>query len=138
MMYSMKEASTILGMTYEGLKFYCNQGLLPNVKRDAQNHRVFDDDDLRFLYGLSCLRKCGMGIQEMREYISLEMPDGIPARKAMLAEKEAALLAQLEEIQKSIDYIHHKQRFYDDILEGRTPDMTPFEVPAELFEHVKR
>ena len=22
------------GMTYQGLKFYCNEGLVPNVKRD--------------------------------------------------------------------------------------------------------
>lgn len=131
-MYTMKEACAILGMSYEGLKFYCNQGLLPQVKRDARNHRVFDDNDLRLLYGFGCLRKCGMGIQEMRQYINLELPEGIPARKAMLEEKERALLAQMEEIQRSIEYIHHKQRFYDDLLAGREPDRSVFEVPAVL------
>ncbi len=33
-MYSMKEACTLTNMTYENLKFYCNEGLVPNVKRD--------------------------------------------------------------------------------------------------------
>lgn len=30
-MYSMKETCQKVGMTYETLKFYCNQGLVPNV-----------------------------------------------------------------------------------------------------------
>lgn len=32
-MYSMKEACKLTDMTYENLKFYCNEGLVPNVKR---------------------------------------------------------------------------------------------------------
>lgn len=32
-MYTMREVCKETGMTYEGLKFYCNQGLVPNVKR---------------------------------------------------------------------------------------------------------
>lgn len=33
-MYSMKEACALTNMTYENLKFYCNEGLVPNVKRN--------------------------------------------------------------------------------------------------------
>ena len=35
-MYSMKEACKLTNMTYENLKFYCNEGLIPNVKRDKK------------------------------------------------------------------------------------------------------
>ncbi len=34
-MYTMREVSKETVMTYEWLKFYCNQGLVPNVKRDG-------------------------------------------------------------------------------------------------------
>ena len=34
-MYTMREVSKETVMTYEGLKFYYNQGLVPNVKRDG-------------------------------------------------------------------------------------------------------
>ena len=40
MMYSMKEACVQTGMSYETLKFYCKEGLVPNVKRDSHNYRV--------------------------------------------------------------------------------------------------
>jgi DNA-binding transcriptional MerR regulator len=45
-MYSMKETCQKVGMTYETLKFYCNEGLVPNVKRDKNNYRIFNDRDI--------------------------------------------------------------------------------------------
>ena len=48
-MYSMKEACVQTGMSYETLKFYCKEGLVPNVKRDSHNYRVFDDRDIKWI-----------------------------------------------------------------------------------------
>ena len=48
-MYTMKQAYEKTGLAYETLKFYCNQGLVPNVKRDKQNRRIFDDRDIAWL-----------------------------------------------------------------------------------------
>ena len=55
MMYSMKEACVQTGMSYETLKFYCKEGLVPNVKRDSHNYRVFDDRDIKWIQSLGCL-----------------------------------------------------------------------------------
>lgn len=33
-MYTMMEACRETGLTYQTLKFYCNEGLIPNVHRD--------------------------------------------------------------------------------------------------------
>ena len=46
-MYTMKEACAKTGLSYETLKFYCNQGPVPNVKRDSQNRRIFSDREHR-------------------------------------------------------------------------------------------
>ena len=71
MQYTMMQVCRELGMTYQTLKFYCNEGLVPNVKRDKNNRRVFDQRDVQWLRDLTCLKKCGMGIQEMRDYLEL-------------------------------------------------------------------
>ena len=63
-MYSMKETCVRTGMSYENLKFYCNEGLVPNVKRDAHNYRVFDDQDIKWIGSLNCLKNCGMSLAE--------------------------------------------------------------------------
>ena len=120
-MYTMMQACREADMTYQTLKFYCNEGLVPNVKRDVNNRRVFDERDVKWIKDLSCLKRCGMSIQEMREYLQLclEGEGTIPERKRVLEKKQAALREQIKELQDSIDYIDYKQQFYDDVLSGR-------------------
>lgn len=121
-MYTMKEACEKTGLSYETLKFYCNQGLVPNVKRDKNNRRTFDDRDVAWINSLNCLRNCGMSISEMKQYIDLCLvgESSIPKRKEILALKREALVEQLQQVQNCIDYIDWKQGFYDDVLSGKT------------------
>lgn len=121
-MYSMKKACTLTNMTYENLKFYCNEGLVPNVKRDRRNYRVFDEHDIKWIQSLNCLKSCGMSIAEMKQYLALcmEGEGTIPERKVILAEKKETLLQSITELQKAVAYIDWKQRFYDDVLSGKT------------------
>lgn len=121
-MYSMKEACTLTNMTYENLKFYCNEGLVPNVKRDRRIYRIFDEHDIKWIQSLNCLKSCGMSIAEMKQYLALcmEGEGTIPERKVILAEKKETLLQSITELQKAVAYIDWKQRFYDDVLSGKT------------------
>ena len=120
-MYTMKQACEKTGLSYETLKFYCNQGLVPGVKRDANNRRVFDDRDINWINSLNCLKNCNMGIAEMQEYLRLclEGPCSIPIRQAILEKKRAQLEQELKRVQDSIDYIDWKQGFYADVLSGK-------------------
>lgn len=120
-MYTMKDVCRETGMRYETLKFYCNEGLIPNVKRNTSNYRVFDDRDVAWIKSLFCLKNCGMSIQEMKEYIKLclEGEPSIPDRKQILSKKREELLEKMEALQESIDYIDAKQSFYDGVLSGK-------------------
>lgn len=106
-----------------GIKFYCNEGLIPNVKRDKNNRRVFDEHDIAWISSLICLKKCGMSIQEMKEYLAmcLQGEETIPQRKEMLARKQEALREKIKELEDSVAYIDWKQNFYDEVLAGKRP-----------------
>lgn len=121
-MYSMKETCQMVDMSYQTLKFYCNEGLIPNVERDKNNYRIFDDNNIAWIKSLSCLKGCGMSISEMKVYLELCLKgeSSIPKRKTILEEKRKSLLAEIDKLQKSIDYIDWKQQFYDDVLTGKT------------------
>ena len=123
MVYTMMQVCKETNMTYQALKFYCNEGLVPNVKRDKNNRRVFDERDVAWLKSLTCLKKCGLSIQEMKEYLDLCLQGAasIPQRKVMLAQKQDALRETLRQVQESIDYIDWTQGFYDDVLSGKRP-----------------
>lgn len=122
-MYTMKDACKQTGLSYETLKFYCNQGLVPNVKRDSRNRRVFNDKDIAWINSLNCLKNCNMSISEMKRYLDLCLlgESTIPERKIILENKRKELELERKRIQDSIDYIDWKQGFYDDVLSGKTP-----------------
>ncbi len=131
-MYTMMQVCRELDMTYQTLKFYCNEGLVPNVKRDHNNRRIFDEHDVKWIHDLSCLKKCGFSIQEMKDYLNLclEGAETIPQRKIMLAEKQDALRTSIRELEDSIAYIDWKQNLYDEILSGERPYVSNL-IPAE-------
>lgn len=122
-MYSMKQVCEETNMTYQALKFYCNEGLIPNVKRDENNRRVFDQRDVQWIKSLVCLKKCGMSIREMKDYLELclQGKSSIPRRKIILVQKQEALRASIRELEDSIAYIDQKQDFYDEVLAGKRP-----------------
>ena len=121
MMHTMMQVCRELDMTYQTLKFYCNEGLVPNVKRDKNNRRIFDDHDLKWIQDLSCLKKCGMSIQEIKEYLALclQGESTILKRKEVLSKKQKELIASIKELEDSIAYIDWKQNFYDEVLSGK-------------------
>ena len=120
-MCTMKEVCKEIGMNYETLKFYCKEGLVPNVKRDKNNYRNFDEKNIAWLKGIQCLRKCGLGVSEIKIYMNycLQGPTSIPKRKDILSQTKEDLLKRIAEINECIEYIDNKQRFYDDVLEGK-------------------
>lgn len=121
MMYTMMQVCRELDMTYQTLKFYCNEGLIPNVKRDKNNRRIFDEKDVKWIKDLACLKKCGLSIQEMKEYLELclQGQSTIMRRKEMLKQKQEALRISIKELEDSVAYIDWKQNFYDEVLSGK-------------------
>lgn len=122
-MYTMKDVCQKTNMSYETLKFYCNQGLVPNHHRDKNNHRMFDEHNLAWIQSLTCLKKCKMSIAEMKEYLDLclQGPSSIQERQQILAAKQEQLREEIRQLQEGIDYIDWKQGFYQDVLSGNTP-----------------
>ena len=131
-MYTMMQVCKETGLTYQTLKYYCNEGLIPNVKRDKNNRRVFDERDVKWIKDLVCLKRCDMSIQEMKEYLDfcLQGPSTILQRKEMIKKKKEALLSSIEELKGCVDYIDWKQDFYDDVLSGKRPYVSNL-IPAE-------
>ena len=120
-MFTPKEVCEEVGISYETLKFYCKEGLVPNVKRDKNNYRIFDEKNIAWLKGLQCLKKCGMSIKDMKLYMNycMEGPSTIPERKEMLNKLNESLVKKINDLNECINFIENKQAFYDDVLDGK-------------------
>lgn len=120
-MYKMKDVCEMTNISYETLKYYCNEGLVPNHKRDKNNHRIFTENDVNWIKGLMSLRQCGMSIKDMKIYMDLCFVgfDSIKQRKEMLDKTRDGLLKQIKLINESLEFIDDKQKYYDDLLDGK-------------------
>lgn len=84
---------------------------------------IFDERDVKWIKDLTCLKKCGMSIQEMKIYLDLclQGESTIPLRKEILMRKRETLMASIAELNECVAYVDWKQSFYDDVLSGKCP-----------------
>ena len=122
-MYTMMQVCRELDMTYQTLKFYCNEGLVPNVKRDKNNRRVFEYKNVKMIKDINCMKKGSMSIKKIKKYLSLclQGKSSIISRKEMLRKKQDALRTTIKELEDSVAYIDWKQNFYDEVLSDKRP-----------------
>lgn len=120
-MYSMQECCKKTGLSYDTLKYYCNQGLIPNVKRDkTNNYRIFDDNDINWINSLICLKKCDFSIKEIKQYIELCLKgkETILERKRMLTNQRKEIENKILALNQTLEFIDWKTNLYDKFLTG--------------------
>lgn len=123
-MYTVKEAAHMTGLTEHAVRFYTDKGLVPSVKRDRNNIRLFDDEAINWLHGVKCLKQSGMSIKDIKVYVDLCLQGDatIPARYALMMKHKEEALARLEEAKRHVEHLEEKTALYQTILEGRSPD----------------
>jgi len=85
MTYTVGEMAAMLDVPASTLRYYDKEGLLPFVARSSGGIRQFRDSDLEWLRIIGCMKKAGMSLKDIRQYIQLAMQgnDTIDARRAM-------------------------------------------------------
>lgn len=114
---TIQEAAGATGLTDHTLRYYERIGLVAPVARDAAGHRRYTERDLGWIGFLNCLRATGMPIARMQEYAAL-LRDGDATRDqrhAILTAHQAAVRAQIEELQRHLGAVDEKIRRYEEM-----------------------
>lgn len=69
--YTIKFVCKELGLTVHTVRYYCNMGLVPNLRHDPNGNRIFDETSVNWLRAVTFLRASGMSIDQIRHYFSL-------------------------------------------------------------------
>lgn len=125
-MYTVKDVAKLLDLTEHTVRFYTDKGLVPNLQRDKNNNRIFNEDSINWLRGAKNLKKCGMSVEDIKKYVDLclEGDSSVQVRYEMILEQKDAVLAQLEEAKLMAEYIMNKEKHYRDIMNQVIPDDT--------------
>ena len=150
MIYTVGETAKLLGVTASTLRYYDKEGLLPFVERSAGGIRMFKESDFEWLQVIGCMKKAGMSIKDIRQYIemALQGDDTIEMRLEMfrhqreeLREQMEELREQMEELEHTMEMVEYKCWYYETAKKAGTiavpRDMKVNEVP-ERFRKILR
>ena len=113
---TIKQAAEITGISIDNLRYYERIGLIPEVPRTESGIRDYDELSLSWIDFAMRLKKAGMPLEAIREYIQLALQGEVtkPARKEILLEVKEKLEHQLSDIQESLDVINYKLDTYEE------------------------
>lgn len=100
MVYTVGEMAKLLGVTASTLRYYDKEGLLPFVERSSGGIRMFRESDIEWLRVIDCMKKAGMSIKDIRQYIELALKgdDTIELRLMMFRRQKEVLQQKMAEM----------------------------------------
>lgn len=73
MAYTVGEMANIMGVSASTLRYYDKEGLLPFVERTSGGIRMFKKQDYEWMKIIECMKRAGMPIKDIRDYIELAL-----------------------------------------------------------------
>lgn len=143
MVYTVGEMAKLLEVPASTLRYYDKEGLLPFVERSSGGIRMFQESDFEWLQVINCMKKAGMSIKDIRQYIQLALrgDDTIGTRLQMFQRQRQVLREQITEMQHTLRTVEYKCWFYETAKAAGTidvpRDMADGDVP-ERFRAVRR
>ncbi|MEY8404303.1 MerR family transcriptional regulator [Oscillospiraceae bacterium 44-34] len=138
MFYTIGEMAQKLNVAPSTLRYYDKEGLLPFVERSSGGIRRFKDEDMEWLRMLSCLKKAGMPLKEIKFFMewSRQGDATINQRLELIERQRQSVLDQRKQLEDTLLMLDYKQWYYRTAQEAGTcavhDTMPPEEVPEQF------
>lgn len=138
MLYTVGEMAKKIGVAPSTLRYYDKEGLLPFVERSGGGIRMFKDSDMESINIIECLKKTGMTIKEIKQFIDWcrEGDSTIEDRLALIDRQRENVLKQMEQLYRTLDTLTYKHWYYETSKKAGTCDvhktMKDEDIPPEI------
>ncbi len=136
-MYTIGQVSAMFGLPVSTLRYYDKEGLFPNLGRDS-GIRKFGEKELEALRVIECLKKSGMEIKDIRQFMEwcAQGSQTYPLRLELFVRQKAAVEQEMQRMRRVLDMLTFKCWYYEQAVcdgnELRLQAMTPQEMPAKI------
>lgn len=137
-MYTIGEVSEMFNLPIPTLRYYDKEGLLNDLERDKSGIRKFNDKTLEALRIIECLKKSGMQIKDIKQFMHwCAMGDKtLNKRKEMFETQKANIEKQMKDLQKVLDMVKYKCWYYNEAVKEGTEkhikNITLEEMPKDI------
>ncbi|WP_438445093.1 MerR family transcriptional regulator [Gorillibacterium sp. sgz5001074] len=109
--YTIKQTAAQTGISEDTIRYYEKIALLPRADRKDNGHRIYRQEDIDTIRLISCLKKTGMPLGEMRPFLTVSA-DADPAEYPELVEHlrshRETIISQIASLQQVVDFIDMK------------------------------
>lgn len=125
MTYTLKQFAEMFHVTEHTVRYYTDINILP-CERDKGNRRIFNEESVNWMQGISCLKGCGASIDDIKEYCRLcklpESRENLEARYQIILRQREQAYKRIDEAKATASYMDDKVQHYEKILSGIIPD----------------
>lgn len=143
MTYSIGEISQRLGIATSALRYYEKEGLLPFVERSDSGIRQFTDIDLEWLIIIDSLKRTGMPLKEIKEFVRVfEEGESTNKRRLEIIQRHKEVIKkQVEELNEFLEVLDFKEKHYQASLkngETASPESLKFEELPPALQAIRK
>lgn len=115
MLYTIGEMAKLLDIPASTLRYYDKQGLLPFVERSKSGIRMFQEKDYEWLKLIECLKKSGLTLSEIKNYIFMAIrgDETIEDRLQLFLNQKEVITQKITELQETLKVVEYKCWYYE-------------------------
>lgn len=138
-MYTIGQVADMCDLPISTLRYYDKEGLFPNLMR-VSGIRQFSDNDLERIKVIECLKKSGLEIKDIKQFMAwcVEGSSTYTKRRELLEKQKHQLESEIERLNKALDMLKFKCWYYDQAIidgnEDRLKQLIPDNLPEEIAE----
>ena len=136
-MYTIGQVAGMTGLPVSTLRYYDKEGLLPHLTRSS-GIRQFSDRDIETLRMVECLKKTGMEIKNIKQFMQwcTEGSETYPKRLELIQKQKLECEKEIKRMEKALAMLKFKCWYYETALadgnEDRIHEMLPDRLPEEI------
>lgn len=101
------------------------RGILPFVERTSGGIRMFKEQDYEWMKIIECMKRAGMPIKDIRDYIELALEGDatIHERLQLFQNQKRLVQEQMKSLQHTLDVLDYKCWYYETAESAGTTDV---------------
>ena len=119
---NVSEFSQRVCLSPHTIRYYDKIGLIGKIYRSSNGHRIFSENDVKWVEFIQRLKDTGMSLEKILEYARLREKGEktMAARKELLISHSLELTNAIEKQQEHLINLNKKIALYDNLLEEKS------------------
>lgn len=108
------EVAAQFGLTVPTIRYYDQEGLIPNLAKNESGQRVFNEENLDALQIVECLKDSGMAIKDIKQFMQWvdEGDASLVNRRDMFLRLQQQMKEKMERMEQTMRVLDYKVGYY--------------------------